>query len=75
MLDMISDASLSSGIFKIENMKGDLGPETAEMMETYGYLEYERIVKALKMDQMFHRTFWKKQMERLDQRILEKMTS
>ena len=56
-------------------MKGDLGPETAEMMETYGYLEYERIVKALKMDQMFHRTFWKKQMERLDQRILEKMTS
>ena len=65
MLDKISDASASSGIFNTENMHSDLSPSSAAMLDEYGYIQEQQINKILKMDKMFNGSYWKKQIKRL----------
>ena len=65
MLDKISDASSSSGIFDTESMHSDLYPSSAEMLDAYGYIQETQINQIMKMDKMFNRKYWQKQIKRL----------
>lgn len=65
MLDKISDASLSSGIFNTKEMHSDLYPSSAAMLDEYGYIQETQINQIMKMDKMFNRNYWKKQIKRL----------
>lgn len=65
MLDKILDASVSSGIFNTKKMHSDLLPASADMLDQYGYIQEAEINEILKMDKMFNRNYWKKQIERL----------
>ena len=65
MLDRISDASISYGIFDTKKMHSDLYSSSAEMLDEYGYIEETQINQIMHMDKMFNRKYWKKQIERL----------
>ena len=65
MLDRISDASLSSGIFDTKKMFDALLPDSAAMLDKIGYIQQEEINSILKMDKMFNRNYWSKQIERV----------
>lgn len=65
MLDKISDASSSFGIFNTKEMHSDLYPSSAAMLDEYGYIQEEQINQILKMDKMFNRKYWEKQIKRL----------
>ena len=65
MLDKISDASLSTGIFDTKSMHSDLYPSSAEMLDAYGYIQETQINQIMKMDKMFNRKYWQKQIKRL----------
>ncbi len=65
MLNMISSAEASTGIFDTKNMMSDLYPSSATMLDTYGYIQENQINQILKMDKMFNRNYWKKQIKRL----------
>lgn len=65
MLDKISDASSSFGLFNTKEMHSDLYPSSAAMLDEYGYIQEEQINQILKMDKMFNRKFWEKQIKRL----------
>jgi hypothetical protein len=64
MLDKIFDASTSSGIFNPKKMRGDLYPSSAEMLDAYGYIQDTQIIQIMKMDKMFNRRYWKKQIKK-----------
>lgn len=65
MLDRISDASSGKGIFDTTKMHSDLYPSSAEMLDEYGYIQETQINQILKMDKMFNRRYWNKQMKRI----------
>jgi len=65
MLDFISDAEYSSRIFDTKQMYSDLDSSTETMLDKYGYIPEYQIDKILKMDKMFNRNYWKKQIKRL----------
>lgn len=65
MLDKISDAASSFGIFNTKEMHSDLYPSSAAMLDEYGYIQEEQINQILKMDKMFNRNYWEKQIKRL----------
>ena len=65
MLNMISNACASSGIFDTKMMHSDLLTESANMLHEYGYIQEQQINQILKMDKMFNRNYWKKQIKRL----------
>lgn len=65
MLNYISSALLSSGIFDTEKMHNDLRMSSVLMLDSYGYIEEKMINEILKMDKMFNRNYWKKQIKRL----------
>lgn len=65
MLDKISDVTSGSGIFNIKELQGDLKPSSAAMLDEYGYIQQDQINQILKMDKMFNRNYWKKQIKRL----------
>lgn len=65
MLDQISNASVSSGIFDTKKMHSDLLPGSATMLDRIGYIQEEEVNQILKMDKMFNRNYWNKQIERL----------
>ncbi len=65
MLDKISDASMSVGIFDTKKMHSNLYPSSATMLDQFGYIQEEQINQILKMDKMFNRNYWKKQIKRL----------
>ncbi len=65
MLDMISSAEVSAGIFNTKDMHSDLLPSSADMLDQYGYIQEEQINQILKMDKMFNRNYWKKQIKQL----------
>lgn len=65
MLDRISDASISYGIFNTKKMHSELYPSSADMLDQYGYIQEDQINQILKMDKMFNRNYWNKQIKRL----------
>ena len=65
MLDKINDASVSTGIFDTKKMHSDLLQGSADMLDKIGYIQESEINQILKMDKMFNRSFWNKQIERL----------
>jgi hypothetical protein len=67
MLDKISDAEISNGIFNVKAMHSDLHYSSADMLDEYGYIQEKEINQILKMDKMFNRNYWNKQIKRLSQ--------
>ena len=67
MLNKISDAETSFCIFNTKEMHSDLYPSSAEMLDAYGYIQENQINQILKMDKMFNRNYWNKQIKRLSQ--------
>lgn len=65
MLDQISMASSSIGLFDTEIMHSTLLPRATIMLDEYGYIEQTRIDQILKMDKMLNRRYWQKQIKRL----------
>ena len=65
MLDMIWNASSGSGIFNTKNLIGIFGPLSSAMLEEYGYIQDVEINSLMKMDKMFNRRYWQKQIKRL----------
>jgi len=65
MLDFISSASVSSGIFNTKKMHSNLYPESAAMLDSIGYIQEEQVNTILKMDKMLNRNYWNKQIKRL----------
>lgn len=65
MLDQISNASVSTGIFDTKKMHSDLLPGSATMLDRIGFIQEEEVNKILKMDKMFNRNYWNKQIDRL----------
>ena len=65
MLDQISNASVSSGIFDTKKMHSDLFAGSAKMLDRIGYIQENEVNAILKMDKMFNRNFWNKHIKRL----------
>ena len=65
MLDQIKQASLSMGLFDTEKMHSDLLPGSVSMLDSIGYMQAEDADNILKMDKMFNRNYWNKQINRL----------
>lgn len=65
MLHQISNALNSSGIFNTKKMHNGLHESSANMLEQAGYIQDDEISKILKMDKMFNRNFWNKQLKRI----------
>ncbi len=65
ILDMISSAEVSTGIFNTKNMHSDLKQASADMLDSYGYIQEDQINQILKMDKMFNRKYWQKQIKNL----------
>lgn len=67
MLNSIADAEMSYNLFNTKEMHSDLYFSTAEMLDAYGYIQEKEVDQILKMDKMFNRNYWTKQMKRLAQ--------
>lgn len=65
MLDKLSAASVSSSIFDTKVMHSDLYHSSSAMLDAYGYIQETQINEILKMDKMFNRRYWQKQIKRL----------
>lgn len=65
MLDQISSASVSSGIFDTKKMHSDLYPGSTKMLGRIGYIPEEDVNVILHMDKMFNRNYWNKQIDKL----------
>lgn len=65
MMDQISNASASCGIFDTKKMQSDLLPGSAKMLDRIGYIPEGDVSAILHMDKMFNRNYWKKQIDRL----------
>lgn len=65
MLNNVSNACDKSGIFKASELSSYLSTSTASMLDEYGYIHEDEINRILKMDKMFNKSYWKKQMKRL----------
>ena len=62
---MISSAEVSVGIFDTKSMHSDLKSSSADMLDQYGYIQEDQINQILRMDKMFNRNYWKKQIKQL----------
>lgn len=65
MLDKISDATYSSGIFNSKYIFEFLDSSTEEMLDAYGYIHERQINEIMKMHKTFNRRYWQKQIKRL----------
>lgn len=65
VLDQISKASVSSGLFDTKKMHSYLLSGSATMLDRIGYIQESEVDKILKMDKMFNRKYWEKQIKRL----------
>lgn len=65
MLDQISSASVSSGIFDTKKMHSDLYPGSIKMLDRIGYIPEEDVNVILRMDKMFNRNYWNKQIDKI----------
>ena len=60
MLDQISQASVSSGLFNTTKMSSYLPSISATMLDRIGYINEDEAFAILKMDKMFNKKFWSK---------------
>lgn len=65
MLNYLSNASLETGIFNATTMQGVLSMYSSSMLDEYGYIQEAEINTILRLDKMFNRKFWQKQIKRL----------
>lgn len=65
VLDHIENATGSIYEFNIEEMYSDLDEKTELMLHDYGYILETRINQIMKMDKMFNRRYWAKQIQRI----------
>jgi hypothetical protein len=65
MFDQMSNASAGTGLFRMKEICSFISPLTATWLEDYGYLPLDIMNSILKMDKMFNRNYWKKQIKRL----------
>lgn len=63
MLDQISSASVSVGIFDTERMHSDLYPGSTMMLDRIGYIPQDDINAILHMDKNSNCKYWSKQIE------------
>lgn len=54
-----------SGIFNAKNLSAYVTLESENLLNTYGYIEDTEINNILKMDKMFNRNYWNKQINKL----------
>ncbi len=65
MLDMILSAESETGVFNTKVMQSELMPASADMLDQYGFIQETQINEILKLDKMFNRNYWNKQIKRL----------
>ena len=65
MLNYIDLASVGTGIFNTKKMCSELLPESVAMLDDIGYIQPNEINSILKMDKMFNRNYWNKQIKKL----------
>ena len=53
------------GIFNAKNLSTYMTFESEKLLNTYGYIEDTEINRILKMDKMFNRNYWNKQIKKL----------
>lgn len=66
MLSRISDACLEAGIFKAKTLTAQLPPITTILLDQYGYITEDEIAQIMRLDKMFPRNFWEKQMKKIN---------
>jgi hypothetical protein len=69
MLNEISNASSDVGVFGEYRMKSSLSEQTSKMLDEYGYILDTEINQILKLDKMFNRKYWEKQVERIGKNV------
>lgn len=65
MLNFISDATSDTGIFNTKNLISYLSLGSKQLLDSYGYIQDTEINNILKMDKMFNRNYWNKQIKKL----------
>jgi len=65
ILEFISWASNCMNLFNTKKMTSTLYSESAEMLDSIGYIQEDEINHILKMDKMFNRNYWNKQIQKL----------
>lgn len=65
VMEFISSAMSDSGIFNAKNLSTYMTFESEKLLNTYGYIEDTEINRILKMDKMFNRNYWNKQIKKL----------
>ena len=65
VLEKLEDAAASAGIFDTTKMHSNLLPDSATMLDNIGYIQEDEINAILKMDKMFNRNYWNKQIEKV----------
>lgn len=65
VMEFISSAMSDSGIFNAKNLSAYVTLESENLLNTYGYIEDTEINNILKMDKMFNRNYWNKQINKL----------
>lgn len=67
VLEKIDEAFVESGIFNTKKMSSSIWFATKDMLDEYGYIVDTDVNSILKMDRMFNRNYWNKQLNRLEQ--------
>lgn len=65
MLDQILNATVSKGIFDYNYMASELSLATKTMLDRIGYIPTEDANSIMRMDKMFIRNYWTKQLNNL----------
>lgn len=65
VLDKIEDALCSRGLFNTKDMYSNMYASSATMLDEMGYIYEEDIDEILKMDKMFNRNYWSKQIKNM----------
>ena len=65
MLEQLDNASCGKGIFDTRSMNGRLSDDSAAMLDSIGYIQDIEQDIILKMDKMFNRNYWNKQIKRI----------
>lgn len=69
MLKQIDDITGGWGMFNSKKMTHELPYRSVQMIEEMGYIQDNEIDELLKMDKMFNRNFWTKQLDRLNKSL------
>lgn len=66
VLEQISNASVSVGLFDTTKMSSYISSATSNLLDSIGYIHEEQINSILKMEKMFNRNYWNKQLKNLE---------